>query len=279
MRRYGDFITNCALSCQEYADTMKALHPNCSPRVLMTDTCSICGLNVSRAAPQAHLADIIARPRRNDGAWLLTPNTEPLARSVREPDYKVLISRADIITADGMPIVWASRFRQDGPIEGRTTGVDLVHALLQSPDVPPFAVIGGQSPRVTIQSYGAKAVLACKYVFEGKVDLSEAQLSMFAHELAQQQVRVVFVALGVPKQDRLASLLRERMPNLILLGIGGSFEILGPGGGRAPVWMQRSGLEWLYRLGKEPARLWRRYLISYPVGIWHLLRDSLSPRP
>ncbi|TNF52601.1 MAG: glycosyltransferase, partial [Burkholderiales bacterium] len=81
---------------------------------------------------------------------------------------------------------------------------------------------------------------------------------------------------GVPKQDRLALLLRQRMPHLLLLGIGGTFEILGPDGGRAPQWMQRSGLEWLYRLTREPGRLWRRYLLNYPLGIWFLFRDCLS---
>lgn len=245
----------------------------------MTDTCTICGLNVSRGSLQAHLDEIMGRVQRNEGAWLLTLNTEMLARCVREPAYLGLMKAADIITADGMPIVWASRFKGgDAPIAGRTTGVDLVHAYLKSRDIPAFAVIGGKSPSVTIQTYGPQAVQACKYVFEDKVDLSDAQLAMFCSELKQRHVKVVFIALGVPKQDHLARQLRERMPNLVLTGIGGTFEILGPGGGRAPAWMQHTGLEWLYRFGKEPSRLWRRYLISYPVGVWHLIKDSVGSR-
>lgn len=246
---------------------------------LMIDTCTICGLRVSRGSLQTHLAEIKRRAQHGEGAWLLTLNTEMLARSVREPDYMRLMSTADVITADGMPLVWASHFKADGgPIDGRTTGVDLVHALLQSDDVPAFAIIGGKAPWVTVQAYGPRAVQACKYVFEDKVDLSEAQLSTFCMELAQREVKVVFIALGVPKQDHLASALRKRLPNLVLTGIGGSFEILSPGGGRAPAWMQRAGLEWFYRFGKEPARLWRRYLVSYPVGVWHLFKDCLVSR-
>ena len=84
---------------------------------------------------------------------------------------------------------------------------------------------------------------------------------------------MVFIALGVPKQDRLAVELRRRMPHLVLLGIGGTFEILGPQGSRAPRWMQKGGLEWLYRLFREPGRLWRRYLINYPQGVWFLIKD------
>ena len=245
----------------------------------MTDTCTICGLNVSRSSLQAHLDDIMSRVLRNEGAWLLTLNTEMLARSVREPEYHSLMRTADIITADGMPLVWASRFKGSGvPIAGRTTGVDLVHAVLTSHEVPAFAIIGGRSPLVTVQAYGPKAVHACKYIFQDKVDLSEAQLSMFCRELERQQVKLVFIALGVPKQDHLARMLRKRLPHLVLTGIGGTFEILGPEGGRAPLWMQRSGLEWLYRFGKEPSRLWRRYLVSYPTGVWHLIKDCVGSR-
>lgn len=245
----------------------------------MTDTCISCDLKVSRGSLRDHLDDILRRARSGDGAWLLTLNTEMLARSVREPDYHRLMSMADVITADGMPVVWASRCKGGGAaIAGRTTGVDLVRSFMQSDELPFFAVIGGHSPMVTIQRYGPHAAMACKYVFDSKVDLSNAQLSVFCEELRHRQVKVVFIALGVPKQDQLAHLLRERLPQLILIGIGGSFEILGPQGGRAPVWMQRAGLEWLFRLIREPARLWRRYLISYPAGIWRLLKDCLGSR-
>ncbi len=243
---------------------------------LMTDVCEICGLPVSRGDLGSHVQEVTDRASRGQGAWLLTLNTEMLARGVRDPGYWNLIKKADIITADGMPLVWASGFKRKGaPIDGRTTGVDLVDALLRSSVVPRFAVIGGQSPLVTIDQYGAKAREACTFVFDGKVDLSEGQLQMFCDELNRSQAQVVFIALGVPKQDQLALELRRRLPHLVLTGIGGTFEILGPQGSRAPGWMQKGGLEWLYRLGHEPGRLWRRYLINYPRGIWFLLKDCL----
>lgn len=242
----------------------------------MTDVCEICGLQVSRGNLESHVRDITERADLGNGAWLLTLNTEMLARGVRDPAYWDLVKQADIITADGMPLVWASGVkRREAAIAGRTTGVDLVDAMLRLERVPRFAVIGGKSPLETIQRYGAKAVEACVYLFDGKVDLSEAQLNLFCDELARRQAKVVFIALGVPKQDQLALELRRRMPGLVLTGIGGTFEILGPQGSRAPAWMQRSGLEWLFRLTNEPGRLWRRYLINYPRGIWFLLKDCL----
>lgn len=246
----------------------------------MTDTCQLCGLSITRASLQVTLDVLVDRIARGKGAWLLTLNTEMLARCARDPSYFELIAQADIITADGMPLVWASRRKgPDQAIAGRTTGVDLVEAYLRLPEIPPFAIIGGQNPKVTLQRYGAIAVQACKYLFDGKVDLSDTQLNQFAQALIEQEVRTVFIALGVPKQDQLALRLRTRLPNLVLTGIGGTFEILGPKGNRAPHWMQRTGLEWLYRLAKEPRRLWRRYLINYPAGISLLLKDGRRNSP
>lgn len=255
-----------------WADT--GLVSGMESNALMTDVREICGLPVSRSDLSAHIQQLTGLVERGHGAWLLTLNTEMLARSARDPSYWSLIKKADIITADGMPLVWASSFKRPGlAIAGRTTGVDLVDGLLRQQQVPRFAVIGGQNPRKTIEQYGASAAEACAFVFDGKVDLSEKQLSFFCDELSRHDARLVFIALGVPKQDRLAVLLRERMPQLVLLGIGGTFEILGPEGSRAPVWMQRVGLEWLFRLANEPGRLWRRYLINYPRGVWFLVRD------
>lgn len=242
----------------------------------MTDACNICGLPVSRGNLASHVGEVSSRAETGQGAWLLTLNTEMLARAVREPDYWQLVKRADIITADGMPLVWASGFkRASAGIAGRTTGVDMVDILLRSERVLRFAVIGGISPRRTIESYGPRAAQACVFVFDGKVDLSDKQLAWFCDELTRHQAQVVYIALGVPKQDQLADRLRRLMPHLVLMGIGGTFEILGPEGRRAPPWMQRGGLEWLYRLAHEPGRLWRRYLINYPRGLWFLVKDCL----
>lgn len=242
-----------------------------------SSTCTLCGLLISRASMLEILALLHERIARSQGTWLLTLNTEMLARCARDATYLELIRQADIITADGMPLVWASRYK-NAAIKGRTTGVDLVDAYLRAPEIPPFAIIGGQDPMATLQRYEVRATQACRYLFDGKVDLSDRQLDTFAKALVEQKVKTVFIALGVPKQDGLALQLRARLPQLVVIGIGGTFEILGPNGGRAPAWMRQVGLEWLYRLSKEPGRLWRRYVLGYPAGIRMLLNDCLRPR-
>ncbi|MFN3496032.1 MAG: WecB/TagA/CpsF family glycosyltransferase [Hydrogenophaga sp.] len=244
---------------------------------MTTNTCMLCGFSVVRGDLPAILDDVLRRIGSGSGGWLLTLNTEMLARCTREPSYAALIRQADIITADGMPLVWASR-RKGAPIATRTTGVDLVDAYLRLPDVPAFAIIGGVDPAATLACYGDAARQACAYLYDGKVDLSDEQLALFERALQDRSVKTVFIALGVPKQDRLALALRARLPHLVVTGIGGTFEILGPQGSRAPQWMQRGGLEWLYRLVREPRRLWRRYLVNYPAGVRWLMRDVRDAR-
>lgn len=246
----------------------------------MDKICTICDFPVSRLTPEDMLTELVWRAQRGDGGWVVTLNLEMLARISREPDYGELIRQADIFTADGMPMVWASRWRRDAAtcgIDARTTGVDLVHALLQMEQGPEFAIIGGADPRRTLAQYPG-ADERCRFLYDGMVDLSEEQIEDFAAQLRGQDVRVVFLALGVPKQDKLALLLREHHPQAIYLGIGGSFEMLAPGGKRAPQWMQKSGLEWLYRLTVDPVRLWKRYLLNYPRGAQFLIRDALRQK-
>jgi len=242
----------------------------------MSDHCLICGVPVARATLLQQVDHVVERAAGGRGAWVLTLNTEMLARFALEPGYRELVAQADIITADGMPLVWASRLQgTEQAIAERTTGVDFVHTFLKRPAPTRYAIIGGVEPAATLALYGPEAQAACGYLFSGKVDLSDAQIGEFVHNLRMARVGVLFLALGVPKQDQLALKMRQAMPELVVLGVGGTFEILGPQGSRAPRWMQSAGLEWLFRLGREPGRLWKRYVLRYPFGIALLASDTL----
>lgn len=239
---------------------------------------TLCDFPVARLTPSEMHQFVEQRAAAGEGGWLVTLNLEMFAKISRDSDYESLLRQADWFTADGMPVVWASRFPKTAePIKERTTGVDLVAAILANPESTQYAVIGGVDPMRAIEQY-AGARERCGYMFKGKVDLSDAQVEMFAKELADNDVRLVFLALGVPKQDALALALRRHYPKAVYMGIGGTFEMLAPEGKRAPQWMQKSGLEWLYRFTVDPGRLWRRYLLNYPVGAKYLISDILARR-
>jgi len=238
-------------------------------------TNTICGFPISIADMAENLAIIDNLANTGQGGWVVTLNTEMLAKCARDEGYASLLRKADLITADGMPLIWASRHNGQQPINGRTTGVDLIDRFLKRDVVPNYAIIGGVDPETTLRQY-PNATESCTYIFKGIVDLGDEQMDEFANTLKEKQTRIVFLALGVPKQDKVALAIRSRYPEAVLLGIGGTFEILSPSGGRAPMWMQNNGLEWLYRFLKEPRRLWKRYLLNYPVGVSALLKDLLK---
>ncbi|HIP53815.1 MAG TPA: WecB/TagA/CpsF family glycosyltransferase [Chromatiales bacterium] len=239
----------------------------------MSEKYTVYGLAVETADLQQNANRLLGLLKEDRGAWIVTLNTEMLAKINKDSEYHDLLKQADIYYADGMPLVWASWLgHRRQRIAGRTTGVDLVEHILNLDQIPNFAIIGGVDPERTLERYpGAQD--ACKFIFNGIVDGSEEQIQYFVETIEENSISIVFLALGVPKQDRVALQLRKRLPNVILAGIGGTFEILGPEGGRAPLWMQNAGLEWLYRLGKEPGRLWKRYIIECPSGVLLLLKE------
>lgn len=233
------------------------------------------GLSLETGASEEVRQVVIDRAVRGVGGWIVTLNLEMVSRMVRSRQYRELLSRADLHIADGMPLVWASRmyFGASG-VRERIAGVDLVADLLRSEDIHRIAVVGGRDVAQTLS--GLQPPDVDSYIFEGRVTTDELFLRSLCLELEQRAVQIVFLALGVPKQDIVAEYLRRRLAGVVVLGVGGAFDLLGGAKRRAPVWMQRCGLEWLFRLKQEPRRLWRRYLLLYPVGAVYILRSVLS---
>jgi N-acetylglucosaminyldiphosphoundecaprenol N-acetyl-beta-D-mannosaminyltransferase len=222
------------------------------------------------------LCDLILEwSNAREGHWVVTLNLDYVSRCKREESFFDLLSGADVFTADGAPILWACR-KMDPSFEGleRTTGADLTPKLLKKADPSSVAIVGGQDPKAALRKLGLDP--SAYFVFDGQVELT----SSFAADLASQigERPVVFVALGCPKQEKMIQLLRPHLPNAVFVAVGGSFEMIAGITTRAPQWMQRSGLEWLYRLAIEPKRLWRRYLVEYPPGAMALYKTIRAAR-
>ena len=255
------------------SDTEKNQSVNCN-----VGCTTVCGFEISRGSLGDHVKIVQSLCNNRDGAWIVTLNTEMLSYVVVDTDYNRLIRSADLYLADGMPIVWVGNIKSPKrKISNRTTGVDLVEGIMKLPDVPPFAIIGGDDPLSVLKKY-PRADKQCKYVFTGLVDLSDQQIEKLVNDLTAANTSLILLALGVPKQDKLARILRAKLPGAVIIGVGGTFDILSGAGRRAPSWMQRAGLEWFYRLCAEPKRLWRRYILVYPLGVLLLVKDCLARR-
>lgn len=235
----------------------------------------LCGFKL-QAVGYAQAVDLLANLlRRREGAWVLTLNLEILSNARLNPDYRQLVMQADLVLADGMPLVWASRLKRGVPaIPERTTGADLSADLIQRVAAHEVAIIGGENPPKALEVLRVERSDEV-FVFDGTVPSEGPDLDALLREVKAHGARLIFVALGVPKQDRVARRIRDLIPDAVTIGVGGTFELIAGIKPRAPKWMRDTGLEWLFRLYLEPRRLWRRYLVLYWVGLASLAHDTL----
>jgi len=213
---------------------------------------------------------------QNAARWIVTLNLEMVSRCRLDKSYRQLLAGADLFIADGMPLVWGSKLKRGVlRVPERLTGSDLADQLLRMVPSSKIAVIGGKEPLAGLRKAGIEDPEKA-FIFSERVAASEAEAQRFADELNARGSQLVFIALGVPKQDRLAALLRPLLKQGLLIGVGGTFEIMAGDVKKAPQWMKKSGLEWLFRLSQEPRRLARRYLVVYWVGGFALAGDILK---
>jgi N-acetylglucosaminyldiphosphoundecaprenol N-acetyl-beta-D-mannosaminyltransferase len=189
-----------------------------------------------------------------------------------------VLTEADLVTADGMSIVWASRFLGQ-PLKERVTGIDLFERLIGHAARLGLAVylLGASESSVGDvvarfkKEYPELRVAGCR---NGYFDESES--AAIAEEIKQSRADMLFVAMGSPAQEFWISNNFKRTGARFAMGVGGSFDHLSGRARRAPRWMQRAGLEWLYRLVREPRRLWRRYLVGNSLFIWLIAKQKLK---
>ncbi len=208
---------------------------------------------------------------QREGHWIATLNLDYYVRCKRDAAFLKTLSQADVFTADGMPILRACQ-KRDSRFEGldRTTGADLTPRLIRLLDPAKVAIVGGVDPAAALKILEKDP--ADYFIYDGKVVLEENWSKELAEKVGERSV--VFVALGCPKQEQMIALLRPYLPNSVFIAVGGSFEMIAGITGRAPKWMQKAGMEWLYRLSIEPKRLWRRYLVDGVPGAFALRRET-----
>jgi len=234
----------------------------------------ISGYPVSTGSLEEHCRLIEAGIQAKTGLWVVTLNLEMIYRAHKNRSYQKLLESADIMVADGVPLLWLSKLKRgEPPIAGRSNGTDLTEKLLKSNIDVNIGVVGGKNPVKAIEKH-APSLLNRIYIYDREVRLSNRKATAaLAADIIKNKVELLFLNLGVPKQDLLARIIRSEDSSVTIIGVGGSFDILAGLKPRAPQWMQKNGLEWLFRLLLEPKRLAKRYLIHYPQAVYYLMKD------
>ena len=211
--------------------------------------------------------------------WIATANVDYVMRARRNPAFsKLLASGPDLIVPDGVPILWAARL-QNTALAGRVNGTDLVWhcARLSAETRRPIALVGNapniaHAAALRLQQFAPGA----KVIAIPTPDPLTASASLSIVDCLQQiQLGMLLVGLNTQKQENWINAYWPTTQIPVVIGVGGSFDLVSGHLLRAPQWMQRSGLEWLYRLALEPKRLWRRYLLDDAPFVWLCLRAAL----
>jgi N-acetylglucosaminyldiphosphoundecaprenol N-acetyl-beta-D-mannosaminyltransferase len=228
-----------------------------------------------------HIADALDAGR---GGHVVTVNVDLLRRACRDPQFRGIVARAELVVADGMPLVWASRLQRT-PLPERVAGSNLITSLSAE------AARRGRSVYLLGGDPGtAEAVAAVLRARHPEIAIAgtccpplgferhEPALAELERTLTAAAPDIVFVALGSPKQEEVIVRLRPALPRAWWLGVGISFSFLAGKVRRAPRWVQAAGLEWLHRLVQEPRRLARRYLVDGLPFAARLLGGALVAR-
>lgn len=225
------------------------------------------GVPVGAVTEADAVAAVIDATTAQRGHWTITANLDHLRRYQHDSLAKRLVDEADLVVADGMPLVWAS-WLAGAPLPQRVAGSNLIWSISDAARNHGHSLfLLGGDPGVAER---AALILADRYPglkmagtacppmgFEGNPD----ELARIRDEVTSAAPQIVFVALGFPKQDVLIRELRSSLPGAAFLGVGISLSYITGDVVRAPRWTHRLGLEWAYRLSQEPARLGRRYLV------------------
>ncbi|OJF12193.1 WecB/TagA/CpsF family glycosyltransferase [Couchioplanes caeruleus] len=206
------------------------------------------------------------------GGRIVTPNVDILRQSRVDDRVRGYLDDADLIVADGMPLVWASKL-SGTPLPERVAGSSLIWSLSRGlgHDRRSVFVVGGRpendgvpdgatraADRLAAECAGLRVAgtLCPPFGFES----DEQAYADVCAKIAGAEPDLVFVGLGFPKQEEVVTRLRETMPRAWFVGCGAAVNFVAGDVERAPRWMQRTGLEWAHRIGTEPRRLAGRYL-------------------
>jgi N-acetylglucosaminyldiphosphoundecaprenol N-acetyl-beta-D-mannosaminyltransferase len=243
------------------------------------------GVPVDRCTAAETIDAVRTRSAHGHGGWLLTANLDQVRHFARgDAAVRGYFADADLIVADGMPLVWASRIAGVGLPE-RVAGSDLIDSLSAGLAVDGRSVflLGGnpgtaEAAATALTDRHQSLRIAGTHCPPFGFERDEEELGAIRSALTATQPDVVYVALGFPKQEHLIARLRGEFPATWFVGVGISFSFVAGEVRRAPRWVQASGLEWVHRLIQEPRRLFKRYVVDGVPFAAVLLAHSAAVR-
>ena len=216
------------------------------------------------------------------GGTVFTPNVDHVVQAESDARLRDAYSRASLSLADGMPLVWSS------PLFGarlpeKVSGSDLVLPLMDLAARRGFKVyllggapgVGVRAAERLVERFPALEIVG---VDAPRIEIGSKGDPRIVERIKAARADLVLAALGAPKQEIWSDSVKSELAPAVLLGVGASLDFIAGGAARAPGWVSAAGLEWVHRLGQDPKRLWRRYLLQDPKFLFILLRALVAQK-
>lgn len=226
---------------------------------------------------------VMRMAKSREKGLIVTPNVDHIVTLHKDTSFRKIYEKALMITADGMPLVWLSKFLLGKSLPERVTGADLLVSVCQaaSESGVSIAFVGGL-PGVAKQAAEklSKRYLGLRIVgtysppfgFEKSADESGKVVSL----VREWSPDILFIGVGAPKQEKWADKYLEELQCGPILCTGAAFDFAADTIPRAPRWMQRGGFEWIWRIKYDPIRLMRRYLIRDAIFARYAIKEIWS---
>lgn len=249
-----------------------------SDQAASSDSTYILNGRFDRLSADQVVEELTRTIQAGERGWLSTVNVAVLMMMRSNARLQRFVDASRWTVADGQPLIWASRLgRQHLP--ERVTGIDLIDMMCARAACESIGVYFLGAEERTVRA--AVTVLRDRHPgldVRGCADgyFDSKQASARAQAVAESGARILFVAMGVPRQEYFIEEEWERLGATVVIGVGGSFDVIAGLRKRAPVYIQRAGLEWAYRLAQEPRRLFKRYLVTNSQFVGLIVRTAIA---
>ena len=220
---------------------------------------------------------------QNIGSYVCVSNVHMCIEVFDSPEFENIVNSADLVIPDGKPLSWAQKLLGYKEAE-QVRGQDIMNALCaQSGEKSLNIGFYGGSSEELLNKVKAKLLesypdINITYAYSPPFrPLTSEEDADVIDAINSAKVNVLFVGIGCPKQERWMA---EHKPtlNCVMLGVGAAYDFIAGEKKHAPRWIQKIGMEWLFRLCSEPKRLWRRYFSTNPRFIWHFTKQYFTQK-